>query len=250
MRRERACGINAVDALLTHQPERVIQVWSAGSGARLQALLEKAARHAIPIQQAQPSALQKLAESATHQGVVAEFRAAEALREADLDDIVERGGSDTLLLLLDQIQDPHNLGACMRSAAAAGAQGVVVPRDRAASITPAVRRAAAGAAEIVPLIEVANLARTIQHLQKSGVWCVGLAGEADNSLYRTDLTGALGLLLGGEEHGLRQLTRKRCDALAHIPMRGGTESLNVSVATGIALFEAIRQRNPAAADKR
>lgn len=243
MKRERACGINAVDALLTHQPERVIQIWSAGSGARLQALLEKAARHAIPIQQAQPAALQKLADSAAHQGIVAEFRAADPLREADLDAIVERGGADTLLLLLDQIQDPHNLGACMRSAAGAGAHAVIIPRDRAAGMTPAVRRAAAGAAEIVPLIEVANLARTIEQLRKSGVWCIGLAGEAEASLYRIDLDGPVALVLGGEEHGLRQLTRKRCDVLAHIPMYGGTESLNVSVASGIALFEATRQRD-------
>ena len=243
MKRERAFGINAVDALLTHQPERVIRLWSANSGARLQTLLERAARHAIPIQQAQPAALDKLAEGETHQGIVAEFRAVEPLREADLDKIIERAGGDTLLLLLDQVQDPHNLGACMRSAAAAGAHAVIIPRDRAAGMTPTVRRAAAGAAEILSLIEVANLARTIQHLQKSGVWCIGLAGEADNSLYRTDLTGALGLVLGGEEHGLRQLTRKRCDALAHIPMYGGTESLNVSVASGIALFEATRQRD-------
>ncbi|MFO7764232.1 MAG: 23S rRNA (guanosine(2251)-2'-O)-methyltransferase RlmB [Wenzhouxiangellaceae bacterium] len=243
MKRERACGINAVDALLTHQPERVIQLWSAGSGPRIQGLLEKAARHAISIQQAQPAALDRLAEGETHQGIVAEFRAAEPLQEGDLDEIVERAGGDALLLLLDQVQDPHNLGACMRSAAAAGAHAVVVPRDRAAGMTPAVRRAAAGAAEIVALVEVANLARTIQQLQKSGVWCIGLAGEADTSLYSTDLTGPLALVLGGEEHGLRQLTRKRCDGLARIPMRGGTESLNVSVATGVALFEATRQRS-------
>lgn len=242
MKRERACGINAVDALLTHQPERIIQLWSGGSGPRIQALLEKAARHAISIQQAQPAALDRLAEGETHQGIVAEFRVAEPLQEADLDEIVEHAGADALFLLLDQVQDPHNLGACMRSAAAAGAHAVVIPRDRAAGMTPTVRRAAAGAAEIVSLIEVANLARTIQHLRKSGVWCIGLAGEADTSLYRTDLTGPLALVLGGEEHGLRSLTRKRCDALARIPMRGGTESLNVSVASGIALFEATRQR--------
>lgn len=243
MKRERACGINAVDALLTHQPEHVIQLWAAGSGPRIQALLEKAARHTIPIQQAQPGALDKLSDGLAHQGVVAEFRVADPLQEADLDEIVERAGAGTLLLLLDQVQDPHNLGACLRSAAAAGVQAVVIPRDRAAGMTPAVRRAAAGAAEIVPLIEVANLARAIEHLQASGVWCIGLAGEADNSLYATDLKGPLALVLGGEEHGLRQLTRKRCDALARIPMVGGTESLNVSVATGVALFEAIRQRN-------
>ncbi|MEX2498193.1 MAG: 23S rRNA (guanosine(2251)-2'-O)-methyltransferase RlmB [Wenzhouxiangellaceae bacterium] len=245
MKRERACGINAVDALLAHHPERVIQLWAGGSGPRIQALLEKAARHAIPIQQAQPGALDKLSDGETHQGIVAEFRAAEPVQEADLDEIVERAGSNALLLLLDQVQDPHNLGACLRSAAAAGAHAVIVPRDRAVGMTPAVRRTAAGAAEMVPLIEVANLARCIEHLQKSGVWCIGLAGEAATSLYQTDLTGPLALVTGGEEHGLRQLTRKRCDALARIPMIGGTESLNVSVATGVALFEANRQRGAA-----
>ncbi len=242
MKRERACGINAIDALLGHQPERVIQIWAAGSSPRIQALLERAARHGVPVQQAQPAALDKLAEGETHQGIVAEFRASEPLQEGDLVEIVENAGSDVLLVLLDQVQDPHNLGACLRSAAAAGADAVVIPRDRAAGMTPAVRRAAAGAADIVPLIEVPNLARAIERLQKSGVWCVGLAGEADNSLYATDLKGPLALVMGGEEQGLRQLTRKRCDALARIPMRGGTESLNVSVATGVALFEAIRQR--------
>ena len=242
MKRERACGINAVDALLAHQPERVIQLWAAGSGPRIQALLERAASHRIPVQQAQPAALDKLADGESHQGIVAEFRASEPLQEADLVEIAEKAGSDTLLLLLDQVQDPHNLGACLRSAAAAGADAVVIPRDHAAGMTPAVRRAAAGAADIVPLVEVPNLARAMERLQKAGVWCIGLAGEADKSLYATDLKGPLALILGGEDQGLRQLTRKRCDALARIPMRGGTESLNVSVATGIALFEAIRQR--------
>jgi len=244
VKRERACGINAVDALLTHRPERVIQLWSAGSGPRIQALLDQAARHVIAIQQAQSKALDRLAGGETHQGIVAEYRAAEPLQESDLDEIVELRGADTLVLLLDQVQDPHNLGACMRSAAAAGAHAVVIPRDRAAGMTPAVRRAAAGATEIVPLIEVANLARTMQRLQTSGVWCIGLAGDAETSLYRTDLSGALALVVGGEEHGMRQLTRKRCDSLARIPMPGGTESLNVSVAAGIALFEATRRRDP------
>lgn len=243
MKRERACGINAVDSLLAHQAERVIQIWAAGSGPRIQSLLERAARHGIPVQQAQPAALDKLAEGETHQGIVAEFRASEPLQEADLDEIVERAGADTLLLMLDQVQDPHNLGACLRSAAAAGVHAVIIPRDRAAGMTPAVRRAAAGAAEVVPLVEVANLARAIEHLQKSGIWCIGLAGEAETSIYATDLKGPLALVMGGEEQGLRQLTRKRCDSLARIPMRGGTESLNVSVATGVALFESIRQRN-------
>lgn len=243
MKRERACGINAVEALLARHAERIIQIWAAGGGPRIQALLERAAAHRIPVQQAQSAALDKLAEGETHQGIVAEFRAAEPLQEADLVDIVGKAGAETMLLLLDQVQDPHNLGACLRSAAAAGADAVVIPRDRAAGITPAVRRAAAGAADIVPLVEVPNIARAIERLRKLGVWCVGLAGEADRSLYEIDLQGPLALVMGGEDQGLRQLTRKRCDSLACIPMRGGTESLNVSVAAGIALFEAIRQRS-------
>jgi len=242
VKRERACGINAVDALLEHQPERVIQVWATGSGPRVQSLLKKSARHGIPIQHAQPGALDKLAGGQAHQGIVAEFRAAEPLQDSDLDGIVEQAGPGALLLLLDQVQDPHNLGACLRSAAAAGAHAVVIPRDRAAGMTSAVRKAAAGAAEIVPLVEVANLSRSIERLQKSGTWCIGLAAEAENDLYNTELTGPLALVLGGEDQGLRQLTRKRCDALARIPMPGTTESLNVSVAAGVALFEAVRQR--------
>lgn len=243
MKRQRACGVNAVDALLACRPERVIQLWAAGRGARIEALVETAARHSIPVQRAQQAALDKLAGGETHQGVVAEFRPDDPMVEADLDEIVAQAGADVLLVLLDRVQDPHNLGACLRSAAAAGAHAVIVPRDRAAGLTPAVRRAAAGAAEAVPLIGVANLARSIQHLRKSGVWCVGLTGATDTSLYRTDLTGPLALVAGGEDQGLRRLTRERCDALAGIPMHGEIESLNVSVATGIALFEAVRQRS-------
>ena len=242
MKRERACGINAVDALLAHHGERIIRIWAADGGPRIQALVARAAGQHIPVQQARPAAMDKLAEGDIHQGIVAEFRAVEPLQEADLSDIIDKAGPETLLLLLDQVQDPHNLGACLRSAAAAGANAVVIPRDRAVGMTPAVRRAAAGAVDIVPLVEVPNLARTMKRLQESGVWCIGLAGEADESLYAIHLEGPLALVIGGEEQGLRQLTRKRCDRLARIPMHGSTESLNVSVATGIALFETNRQR--------
>jgi len=243
VKRAIAAGINAVEALLDTAPERVVRIWLAQRNPRLDALADQAETHGVPIERCRPQALDRISDGARHQGIAAEFQPTAPLGEADLDAVVERRGADTLLLLLDQVQDPHNLGACLRSAAAAGADAVVIPRDRAAALTPATRRAAAGAAERVALVEVANLARAIERLQRAGVWCIGLAGEAADSLYSMQLDGALALVLGGEDKGLRRLTRERCDALAVIPMPGGFESLNVSVAAGIALFEALRQRH-------
>lgn len=243
MRREKTGGINAVEALLARSPDRVIQLWFHPGSERAAALAGEARTGGIPVQESNPRALDRMVSGETHQGIVAEFQPVEPGTEADLDELAERHGSDFLVLLLDQVQDPHNLGACMRSAAAAGACAVVAPRDRAASLTPAARRAAAGAAESLPLIEVANLARTMDRLRKLGVWCVGLAGEAEQTLWSVDLSGPLALVLGGEERGLRRLTRERCDLLAAVPMPGNAESLNVSVAAGIALFEAVRQRS-------
>ena len=246
MKREKAGGINAVSAMLEQHPERLIQLWAQPGNPRIEALVEQAQAAGIPVQTAKTDTLNRLVHGDHHQGIVAEFQPVEARSEADLDAIIESAGPTALLLVLDQVQDPHNLGACLRSAAAAGAQAAIVPRDRSAGLTPAARRAAAGAAESIALIEVANLARALQHIAKLGVWCVGLAGEADASLYQTDLKGPTALVLGGEENGLRRLTRERCDELACIPMPGAIESLNVSVAAGIALFEALRQRTAAA----
>jgi 23S rRNA (guanosine2251-2'-O)-methyltransferase len=160
--------------------------------------------------------------------------------EADLADRVAAGG--TLFLALDGVTDPHNLGACLRSADAAGASAVIVPRDRSASLTPAAAKAASGAAETVPLISVVNLARTLRTLREQGVWAVGLAGDTGTSLYQIDLTLPTVLVMGAEGEGLRRLTRDTCDHLAAIPMAGSVSSLNVSVAAGIGLFEAVRQR--------
>ena len=243
MKREKAGGINAIQAMLEQHPERLIQLWTQPGNARVAALAEQAQNAGIPVQSAKGDTLNRLVHGDHHQGIVAEFQPVENPTEADLDSIIESAGRETLLLVLDQVQDPHNLGACLRSAAAAGAQAVIVPRDRSAGLTPAARRAAAGAAESIPLIEVANLARTLQNIAQLGVWSVGLAGEAEISLHQTDLKGPIALVMGGEENGLRRLTRERCDALAKIPMPGAMESLNVSVATGIALFETLRQRN-------
>lgn len=156
--------------------------------------------------------------------------------------MVEKLDESPFLLILDEINDPHNLGACLRTAAAAGMHAVVVPKDHSVSMTETVRRIACGAAEIVPVVRVTNLARTMKQLQKAGVWLVGAAGEAPDSLYGTDLTGPLAIVMGSEGSGLRRLTRENCDYVVSIPMSGAVESLNVSVAAGIFLFEAVRQR--------
>ncbi|MDT8408765.1 MAG: 23S rRNA (guanosine(2251)-2'-O)-methyltransferase RlmB [Wenzhouxiangellaceae bacterium] len=243
MKRERMGGINAVEALLQRHPERVTQIWFGAGGPRLDALKALARESGVSTQSAHGAGLDKLVDGEHHQGVVAEFQPEPPLAEADLERLAGLAGRELLLVVLDQVQDPHNLGACLRSAAAAGAHAVVVPRDRAAGLTSAARRAAAGAAETLPLVEVPNLARALERLQKLGVWCVGLAADAENSIYQTGLTGPLALVVGGEERGLRRLTRERCDGLARIPMPGKIESLNVSVATGIVLFEALRQRS-------
>lgn len=242
MKREIATGINAVDSLLEISPERVTQLWLHGDSARLRSLEDRARYAGISVQRADNPALDRLSDGARHQGVVAEIIPAGVLDLNGVLALIKAAGDNALVLVLDGVQDPHNLGACLRSAAAANATAVIVPKARAAGLTPAVRRAAAGAADIVPLAMVSNLASALRALAEIGVWSVGLAGDGDSSLYESDLTGPLALVLGGEEKGLRRLTRERCDALARIPMPGRMESLNVSVAAGIALFEALRQR--------
>jgi 23S rRNA (guanosine2251-2'-O)-methyltransferase len=184
--------------------------------------------------------LRALAGEAPHQGVVA---IATALEQAlTLDDVLAEVNQDTLLLALDGVTDPRNLGACLRVADAAGVAAVIVPRDRSAGLTAVASKAASGAAESVALIAVTNLARAIDEMQDAGVRVIGAAAEAEQSLFDLDLTGPLAWVLGAEGAGLRRLTRERCDALARIPIRGHVESLNVSVATGVCLFEAMRQR--------
>ena len=162
--------------------------------------------------------------------------------EDQLFDIIERADTPALLLILDGITDPHNLGACIRSAEAAGVQAVIAPKDRSASITDTVRSISAGAAERVPFVRVTNLARTMRELQQENIWIVGTDTEGEKILYETDLVGPTAIVMGSEGKGLRRLTRESCDFLCHIPMPGKIESLNVSVATGVCLFEAVRQR--------
>jgi len=159
-----------------------------------------------------------------------------------LEEVLERTETPPLILVLDGVTDPHNLGACLRTADAAGATAVVVPKDKSATLTPVVRKVACGAAEVIPLVAVTNLSRTLEKLQQRGLWVVGTAGEAEQEIYQQDLTGPLVMIMGAEGKGMRRLTREHCDFLVKLPMAGSVSSLNVSVATGVCLFEAVRQR--------
>lgn len=239
-------GFHAVGARLRHAPETIEAVYvdARRRDGRMTQLQQRAAELKVKVVAADPERLRSLAGEAPHQGVVA---IATHLDEAlSLDDVVNDVRPGTLLLLLDGVTDPRNLGACLRVADAAGVQAVIVPRDRSVGLTPAALKAAAGAAEAVPLIAVTNLARAMDDLREAGIRLVGAAGEAGQTLYDLDLTGPLGWVLGAEGSGLRRLTRERCDALASIPLIGHVESLNVSVATGICLYEAVRQRRAGA----
>jgi 23S rRNA (guanosine2251-2'-O)-methyltransferase len=237
-------GINPVDSALRNDPAAVreLLVESGRRNARVQELEERARQLHIAVRHAERAELERYAGAARHQGVAVRCEPSPATQEADLSALLARDGAQALVLVLDGVTDPHNLGACLRSAAAARATAVVVPKDRAVGLTPVVRRAAAGGAELVPLIAVTNLARTLRELKVAGVWITGLAGGTGHSIHTVDLHGPTALVLGGEGDGLRRLTRELCDFVAEIPMPGAMESLNVSVATGIALFEALRQR--------
>ena len=246
-----AYGIHAVRVLLSRFPQRVRRVLLAGGrdAGRLADVRALAERAGVQVATADDAQLERLAEGGRHQGVVAEVVPRAGDPETQLEEALEAAGSAPLLLVLDGVQDPHNLGACLRSADAAGVAAVIVPRDRAAGLTPVVRKVAAGAAETVPLVAVVNLARTLRDLKERGVWLVGTDDAADKTLYEADFKGPLGLVMGSEGEGMRRLTRECCDQLVSIPMAGAVESLNVSVAAGVALFEAVRQRSSGSAKK-
>ncbi|MFO1429612.1 MAG: 23S rRNA (guanosine(2251)-2'-O)-methyltransferase RlmB [Candidatus Competibacteraceae bacterium] len=238
-------GLHAVTAALRHDPAGVQGLWvePRRHDARLRALLETAAQQHIPVHPVERAELDRLSGHARHQGVLARcISHIKEWTEHELPALLEAAQGQALLLVLDGVQDPHNLGACLRSADAAGVQAVLAPADRAVGLTPTVRKVACGAAETVPFIQVGNLARTLRALQQQGLWLIGAAGEAEKTLHEMDFTGPVAIILGAEEKGLRRLTRECCDHLARIPMAGSVESLNVSVATGIFLFEAVRQR--------
>ena len=237
-------GLHAVEAVLAQTPERVLGglVQRDRGDARLEAVRAACAANGVTLKPVARAELDRAADGGRHQGIVLRCRPAEAWNEASLKDLVHAGGRDLLLLVLDGVTDPHNLGACLRSADAAGVHAVVAPRDRAASLNPVARKVASGAAETVPFVQVTNLARTLRWLQEQGVWVVGAAGEGAETLWDVKFDGPTALVMGAEGAGMRRLTREHCDQLVRIPMAGTVESLNVSVATGVCLFEIARQR--------
>ncbi len=242
---ERVYGVHAVEALLRHHPKRVKQLWLAEGrqDPRVQALVQLAGAVRVPVGQRERRELDEWAEG-VHQGVVAEVSPSQVWGENFLEELLARKESVPLLLVLDGVTDPHNLGACLRTADAAGVQAVIVPKDKSATLNATVRKVACGAAEVIPLVAVTNLARTLEKLQQQGLWIVGTAGEATQEIYDLDLRGPTVLVMGAEGSGMRRLTREHCDYLARLPMGGSVSSLNVSVATGVCLFEAVRQRRP------
>lgn len=239
-----AYGLHTVRMLVERHPERVRRVLLLGGrdAGRVAELRAAATRAGVQVATADAAQLDRLAEGERHQGVVAELNPRAGDPETQLEQALEAAGAKPLLLVLDGVTDPHNLGACLRSADAAGVHAVVAPRDRAAGLTPVARKVAAGAAETLPFVQVVNLARTLRELKERGLWLVGTAGEATRSIYEVDLTGPIAIVMGSEGEGMRRLTRECCDELVRIPMAGAVESLNVSVATGVVLFEAARQR--------
>lgn len=245
-------GIHAVDSLLRQNARSVqrLLLQAGRNDKRINGLLELAKNQGVAVVREPRAGLDKMV-SGRHQGAVAQVQGSAGItahaasnlwEEAELLQAVDDKDGAILILVLDGVTDPHNLGACLRSADAAGVDAVVVPKDNSADLTPVVHKVACGAAEVVPFVRVTNISRTLQALQARGVWLYGTDGDADKSLYDSDLTTSLALVMGAEGKGMRRLTREQCDFLIHLPMAGSVSSLNVSVAAGIFLFEAVRQR--------
>jgi 23S rRNA (guanosine2251-2'-O)-methyltransferase len=241
---ELIAGLHAVRTALGHGAGEVRELYydPKRRDRRLREVLELARRGRVPTRTLTREELDRLTSGANHQGVAALVAVPAALDERALEKLLAGLDRPPFLLVLDGVQDPHNLGACLRTADAASIHAVIAPKDHSVGLTPTVCKVASGAAGRVPYVQVTNLARTLKALQQEGIWLVGTAGEAEADLYTADLRGSLALVMGGEGKGLRRLTREHCDLLVSLPMRGVVESLNVSVATGIVLYEALRQR--------
>lgn len=241
---EHIFGIHSVQALLKTSSHRLqeLYVFKGRRDQKIQKITDAVKAAGKVLHFVDKKALDDLCDG-NHQGVVAIVSPGKTYLEEDLYGLVEALDEDPFLLILDGVTDPHNLGACVRSADAAGIHAVIIPKDNSAGLNDTVRKVASGAAENVPLVAVTNLARCMKKLQNLGVWITGLAGEADASVYDTDVTGPRALVMGAEGDGMRRLTKETCDGLVNIPMKGSVSSLNVSVATGVVLFEALRQRS-------
>lgn len=241
-------GLHAIQAALAAPVSRVNTIWLADErhDERVAEIVQLAQQQQIPVHKVAKNEIAQRFPDVQHQGSLAECKPLEPMSEPELlklvDDLIDQSVSP-LLLILDGVQDPHNLGACIRTAEAAGVHAVIAPKDRASGLTATVLKVATGSAERVPFVQVTNLARLLRELRQSGVWLVGTSGDCDTTLYDVELTGPMAMILGAEGKGIRRLTREHCDQVIYIPMQGQTESLNVSVAAGVTLFEAARQRD-------
>ena len=235
-------GVHAVESALFNDANNVVMAWLEPSkqDKRLQKIIELLKQNNVGFEYTDKKTLEKKAKTSRHQGVVIRYKSAGLYTEKELDQFLEK--DNVLVLALDGITDPHNFGACLRTADAVGVDCVIIPKDKAVGITPVVRKVASGAVDTVPVVQVTNLSRSLKKCQDAGVWVYGAAGETDQSIYETDLKGKVAIVMGAEEKGLRRLTRETCDVLFKIPMQGKVESLNVSVATAVILYEAVRQR--------
>ncbi|MEN8165924.1 MAG: 23S rRNA (guanosine(2251)-2'-O)-methyltransferase RlmB [Pseudomonadota bacterium] len=236
-------GFHAVRAAL-NQGGTATGVWldAQRRDRRIKELIRDARAAGVKVRQVSGDELDELAGGGKHQGVLAYIRTPETYDEPYLKALLQRLDDTPFLLVLDGVQDPHNLGACLRTADAVGVQAVIAPRDKSVGLTATVCKVASGAAVSVPFVRVTNLARTLKWLRQAGIWLIGTAGETEQTMFGTNLTGPLAIVMGGEGKGLRRLTREQCDLLVNLPMLGVVESLNVSVAAGVALYEAVRQR--------
>ncbi len=235
-------GIHPVSAAIKKDPENILSAWVfQGSENKARDLAESLVNYGVKVQIVPRKTLDNMTDGANHQGILIKVKEAKVSGENELFELIEKTNKP-LILILDDVTDPHNLGACFRNADGAGATAIVAPKDKSAGISGTVRKVACGAAETVPFFQVTNLARTLKKLQELNVWIIGTAGEAEKLVYDVDLTGGVALVMGAEEKGMRRLTRENCDELVKLPMNGQVTSLNVSVASGIFLYEALRQR--------
>lgn len=244
----RVWGIHAAEAALEYSPDKVLKAWldAHRMQSRLKAVASRLDELGVEIVRADRKQLDRMADPRKHQGILLELDLPSERGEAELLDALDAADGHPLYLVLDHVQDPHNLGACLRTCDAAGVKGLVVTKDQSVGLTPTAAKVSSGAAETVPVYRVTNLARSLDQFKQHGYWVAGAAGEAEKTLYELDLNLPLVIVMGAEGVGLRRLTRERCDFLLRIPMLGGVESLNLSVATGIVLYEALRQRGQAA----
>ena len=237
-------GVHSVGSALAKAPQqlKLITVAQECRNPRVRELVERAGKEGIQVVTESRAVLDRRSEDQRHQDIIAEFEAANIGTEKDLDRILESIDGTPLVLVLDGVQDPHNLGACLRTAEAVGVNLVILPKDRSAGLTPVARRSASGAAEVLPILIITNLARVLRRLKESGIWLAGTTDSAGQGLYETDLSGPIGLVMGSEGKGMRRLTAELCDYHLQIPMQGSVSSLNVSVATAVCLYEIVRQR--------